>query len=85
MVQNLIVICKSLSRAHPSWAPQIERLARSDNRFRSICEDHNEAIHAAERWESDASDGDVRAEEFRRIAEDLEREAMKYLASMEAS
>ena len=70
---------EDLCRRFSDHAMQIRRLSLQDPKFRSICDDYGEALRAIEiqrRRDGAAKD---RAEEFRRISEDLREELRTYL------
>ena len=68
-----------LSRRNPDKASEIEALARRDSRFRSICEDYDDAIRASRHWASEQQACSKLEYEFNLLADDLSSEALEYL------
>ena len=68
---------------HHAW--RIRRLSLRDPKFRSICDDYGEALHAIEFWRhgkgvtKDRVIAKDRVAEYCRIAEDLRQEVLEYL------
>ena len=68
-----------LSRRNPDKASEIEALARRDRRFRSICEDYDDAVRASRHWASEQQVSSKLEDEFNLLAADLSSEALEYL------
>jgi len=59
---------------------EIRRRCARDPRFREICEDYGEAVAALRHWEGAGSAGATRAEDYRRILNELEAQILAILA-----
>jgi hypothetical protein len=70
-----------LCRCLPDHALRIRLLTLRDERFRAICDDYGEALRAIEAWRQDNDTAKRRAQEYRRMAEELREEARTYLKS----
>ena len=58
---------------------EIHRRCARDPKFAEICEDYGEALQALRHWEGAGPAGAARAEEYRRILEELEAEMLAIL------
>jgi len=83
VTRHITLICRELLRRNPDRASAIETLAWRDGRFRSICEDYDEAIRAARHWAAVYQNGANKSAEFNRLAEDLGIEVLQYLDRVE--
>lgn len=79
MHPDLSVALEALSQRSPQAAWRARRLAQVDERFRAICEDYAEALKAMERWRQREDARERRAQEFCRIAIELEEELNAYM------
>ena len=79
MHPDISVALEALEKRSPEDAWRARRLAQADERFRAICEDYAEALQAMERWQQADEAREGRAQEFRRIAMELEKELVGYL------
>jgi hypothetical protein len=68
-------IIEALVRRFPDHARCIRRLQVEDTTFRAICEDHAEALRALAHWQAADESSRSKAEEYRRLARELEDEA----------
>ncbi len=67
-----------LGEKHPHMEMRLHRLRRTNEEFRSLCEDHATAVQASEYW---GAAGDTpKAEEFRQLAHEFEALILKALA-----
>ena len=58
---------------------EIRRQSARDPKFEEICRDYDEALMALRRWEGAGPAGATRAEDYRRILEELEAEILAIL------
>ena len=58
---------------------EIRRRYVRDQKFKEICEDYSEALEALQRWEGTGPEGDAKAEDYRRIRDELEAEIVATL------
>ncbi len=58
---------------------EIRQRCASDQQFRSVCEDYEEASAALRHWEKAAREGDRRVEEYRLFLTELEAEVLAQL------
>jgi hypothetical protein len=65
-----------LVRRFPDHARSIQRLQAVDVTFRAICEDYGDALRALRYWQAADQASHKRAEEYRRLIEELEDEAL---------
>jgi hypothetical protein len=71
-------------RRFPSRREAIEMLAAQDEDFRSLCEDLAAAIGAHEHWRRSADPRkDLRADEYRRLSDELAAELAGFLDDRE--
>ncbi len=70
---------EALVRRFPGFADRFDRLVQEDDLFQSICEDYDAAVRAHAYWATASNGADTRAEEYRRIVEELEAEAAAVL------
>ena len=67
-------------RRFPARRQAIEALAARDEDFQSLCEDLAVAIDAHEHWRRSTDPGrDFRADEYRRLSDDLATEIVDFL------
>ena len=66
---------QSLARRFPDHADRFDRLVHESDLFQSICEDYEEAVRAHRHFAAEAGGRDTRAEEYRRMVQELEAEA----------
>jgi hypothetical protein len=69
----------ALLRRFPDRELAIRRLHRSDPRFRSVCDDYEEAAAALHRWAGTKSDG-AEIVDYRRLCTDLETEILSLMS-----
>jgi hypothetical protein len=74
---------EALVRRFPDHAWSIRRLWAEDANFRAICDDYGEALGALEHWRTADQSARSRAEEYRRLADELEEEALAALRAYE--
>jgi hypothetical protein len=55
----------------------IRRLYARDDAFRAVCDDYEEALMALRHWQ--ATGDDAKAEDYRRLSDDLEAEILAIL------
>lgn len=60
---------------------EIRQRCVTDQQFRSVCEDYEEAAAALRHWEKAAREGDRRVEEYRFFLTELEAEILTQLDS----
>jgi hypothetical protein len=70
---------EALVRRFPDHARSIRRLQADDATFRAICEDYAEALRALAYWQAADRSSQQKAEEYRRLVEELEEEALEAL------
>jgi hypothetical protein len=58
---------------------EIRRLCTRDPKFAEICEDYGEALQALRHWLGAGPTGATRAEDYRRILDELEAEILGIL------
>jgi hypothetical protein len=73
----------ALVRRFPERARSIRRLQAKDATFCSICEDYAEGLRALAYWQAADSSSWQKAEEYRRLVEELEEEALEALKAYE--
>lgn len=73
---------EALVRRFPDHARDVRRLHAEDANFRSICEDYVEGLRALAYWQS-PDRSSQKAEEYRRLVEELEDEALAVLRAVE--
>ena len=78
-----IVVIDSLVRRFPERARSIRRLQAKDATFRAICEDYAEGLRALAYWQAADRSCEQKAEEYRRLVEELEKEALEALKAYE--
>jgi hypothetical protein len=69
----------ALVRRFPDHACSIMRLGAADATFRAICEDYADALRALAHWQAADFSSRKKAEEYRRMVEELEDEALAAL------
>ena len=72
---------ESVIRRFPMQELAIRRLCTRYPSFKEICEDHNTATCAAERWSAD----EMRAAEYRDLIVEIEQEITDYLSKAEGA
>jgi hypothetical protein len=80
-----VVANDALARRFPDRARSIRRLQAEDATFRAICEDYAEALQALAYWQAPERSCEQRAEEYRRLVEELEEEALAALGACESA
>ena len=78
-----VVAIDALVRRFPERVRSIRRLQAEDATFRSICEDYAEGLRALAYWQAADRSSQQKAEEYRRLVEDLEAEALEALNAYE--
>jgi hypothetical protein len=78
-----VVAIDALVRRFPDRARSIRRLQAEDTNFRSICEDYAEGLRALAYWQAADRSCEQKAEEYRRLVEELEDEALEALKAYE--
>ena len=76
---------EALARRFHDRARSIRRLQAKDATFRAICEDYAEALRALAYWQAADQSSHRKAEEYRRLAKELEDEAVSALQVYENS
>jgi hypothetical protein len=76
-------VIDALVRRFPGHAGSIRRLRAEDATFRAILEDYAEALSALGHWQATDQSAQRRAEEYRRLAKELEDEALAALTAYE--
>jgi hypothetical protein len=71
-----VAVIEVLVRRFPDHARSIRRLQAADVTFRAICEDYADALRALHYWHAADLASHKRAEEYRRLIEELEDEAL---------
>jgi len=71
--------CAAVVRRFPLHELEIRRRCARDLKFGEICEDYSEALEALRHWEEAGPAGASRAEDFRRIRDELEVEILEIL------
>jgi hypothetical protein len=74
---------EALVRRFPDHARSIRRLQAEDATFRAILEDYVEALYALGHWQATDQSAQKKAEEYRRLAKELEDEALAALTAYE--
>jgi hypothetical protein len=74
----------ALLRRFPDRELAIRRLHRSDSRFRSVCDDYEEAAAALRRWEGTRSGWAPETADYRRLCADLEAEILNLMRLAQA-
>ena len=69
----------------PDHAQSIRRLHAEDATFSANCEDYAEAVRALEYWQQAGLSSRKKAEEYRRMVEELEHEALAALKASESN
>ena len=75
----------ALCSRFPDHARSIRRLHAEGTTFRAICEDYAEAVRALEYWQQADFSSRKKAEEYRRMVEELEDEALAALKASESN
>jgi hypothetical protein len=75
---------EALVRRFPDRARSIRRLQAEDATFRAICEDYAEARRALAYWQRADQASHRKAEEYRRLVQELEDEAAAALHACES-
>ena len=78
-----VVAIDALVRRFPEHARTIRRLQAEDANFRSICEDYAEGLRALAYWQAAGRSCEQKAEEYRRLVEELEEEALEAVQAYE--
>ena len=78
-----VVANDAMARRFPDRARSIRRLQAQDANFRSICEDYAEGLRALAYWQAADRSCERKAEEYRRLVEELEEEALAALEACE--
>ena len=73
----------ALAHRFPDHARSIRRLEAEDVTFRTICEDYGLALRALEHWRAADQSAHQKAEEYRRLVQELEAEALTILERFE--
>jgi hypothetical protein len=78
-----VVAIDALVRRFPDRARSIRRLQAEDATFRAICEDYAEGLRALAYWQQADRSCVQKAEEYRRLVEEFEEEALAALKAYE--
>lgn len=73
----------ALGRRFPDRARKIRRLQAEDATFRAICEDYGAALDALAHWRAADQSAQQKAEEYRRLVQELEDEVLAVLTAFE--
>jgi hypothetical protein len=76
---------EALVRRFPDRARSIRRLQAEDATFRAICEEYSEALRALAYWQAADRSYQRKPEEYRRLVEELEEEALAALRACEST
>ena len=76
---------EALGHRFPDRARSIRRLQEADATFRAICEDYALALRALAYWEAADQSSRKKAEEYRRLVQELEDEAAAALQAYESA
>ena len=74
--------CRSIMARFPERELELRRACARDVDFRAVCVDHGEAVSALRRFDEA---GDPRADEYRKIVDELEEEILGLLERSRAS
>ena len=78
-------IAHHIKERFPDKKESIDRLMTEDPEFLNLCEDYDLCINALQHWtESREPEAEIRVNEYRTIAQELEEEVVEALTAMKA-